>query len=175
MKKLYLAGPEVFLPDAGAVFERHKELCIRHGFEPLSPLDNAGPAAGETGIAFARAIFAGNVEMLERCDIVAANCNPFRGACVDDGTAWEIAYAYARGKQIWGYTSRVEPLPRIVLSRIPTTPHASGHPIDADGYLVNEDFGNTLNLMLEFSMEASGGRLIQGDFERCLAAIQAAQ
>ncbi len=173
MKKIYLAGPEVFLPDAAARFERNKELCRRHGFEPLSPLDNA--ACAETGTGLARAIFAGNVAMLERCDIVAANCNPFRGACVDDGTAWEIGYAHARGKQVWGYCGRVEPLPVIVLSRIAATPHASGHPIDAEGYLVNEDFGNTLNLMLEFSLEGSGGRLIEGGLEACLAAIQAAQ
>ena len=169
MKKIYLAGPEVFLPDARLRFERHKELCRLHGFEPLSPLDNAG--SGESGIALARFIFAGNVKMIDRCDIVAANCNPFRGACVDDGTAWEIAYAYARGKQIWGYCARIAPLPVIVQSRIATEDHESGHPIDSDGFLVNEDFGNTLNLMLEFSIEASGGKLIQGDFEQCLVEI----
>jgi len=175
VKKVYLAGPEVFLPDARRCFERHKELCRQHGFEPLSPLDNAGSTPGESGIALARSIFAGNVRMIDRCDIVAANCNPFRGACVDDGTAWEIAYAYARGKRIYGYCARLDALPRIVQSRIATSSHESGHPIDSDGYLVNEDFGNTLNLMLEFSIEASGGKLIEGDFEQCLAAIKASK
>jgi nucleoside 2-deoxyribosyltransferase len=172
MKKIYLAGPEVFLPNAHACFERHKQLCRQHGFEPLSPLDNAGGSSGKSGVPLARSIFAGNVEMIDQCDIVAANCNPFRGACVDDGTAWEIAYAFARGKQIYGYCARIAPLPKIVTSYIPTHPHESGHAIDSDGYLVNEDFGNTINLMLEFSMESSGGKLIEGDFETCLAAIK---
>jgi len=171
MKKIYLAGPEVFLPDAVECFERHKELCLRHGFSPLSPLDNSEAASGETGITLARSIFAANARMIDQCDTVAANCNPFRGACVDDGTAWEIGYAYARGKRIYGYAASTEALPRIVQSRIPTRSHASGHPIDADGYLVNEDFGNSLNLMLEFAIEASGGKLIRGDLEQCLLAI----
>ncbi len=170
MRKIYLAGPEVFLPDAVEFFERHKALCLRYGFEPLSPLDNN--AAAFTGVELARFIFNANAEMIDRCDIVAANCNPFRGACVDDGTAWEIGYAHARGKRIYGYVASKEALPAIVQSRVATHPHASGHPIDSDGYLVNEDFGNTLNLMLEFSIEASGGKLVQGDLERCLAEMR---
>ena len=35
--------------------------------------------------------------------------------------------------------------------------------MDEDGFLVNEDFGNSINLMLEYSIEKSGGALIEGD------------
>jgi nucleoside 2-deoxyribosyltransferase len=36
---LYLAGPDIFMPDAKAIGDRKKALCARHGFEGLYPLD----------------------------------------------------------------------------------------------------------------------------------------
>lgn len=44
-------------------------------------------------------IFAEDLAALDACDLVVANLN---GLMVDDGTAWEIGYAYARGKRIIG-------------------------------------------------------------------------
>ena len=44
--KIYLAGPDVFLPDAVEIGRRKVELCTRHGLTGLYPLDNAiDPAA----------------------------------------------------------------------------------------------------------------------------------
>ena len=39
--KIYLAGPEVFLPDALAIGRRKRDICERHGVTGLYPLDNA--------------------------------------------------------------------------------------------------------------------------------------
>jgi len=44
-------------------------------------------------------IFAEDVKNIERADIVIANLN---GVTSDDGTAWELGYAYARGKHLVG-------------------------------------------------------------------------
>jgi len=44
-------------------------------------------------------IFKEDVENLERADLVIANLN---GITTDDGTAWELGYAYARGKHLVG-------------------------------------------------------------------------
>jgi len=33
LKKVYLAGPEVFLPDAIDIATRKKRLCLEYGFE----------------------------------------------------------------------------------------------------------------------------------------------
>ena len=44
--KIYLAGPEVFLPHAIEIGQRKKALCRQYGFEGLFPFDNevvAGP------------------------------------------------------------------------------------------------------------------------------------
>jgi nucleoside 2-deoxyribosyltransferase len=38
--KVYLAGPEVFLPDAIAIGNKKKRLCTEFGFEGLFPFDN---------------------------------------------------------------------------------------------------------------------------------------
>ena len=44
-------------------------------------------------------IFTGDLEHLQKADVVIANLN---GMTTDAGTAWEIGYAYARGKHIIG-------------------------------------------------------------------------
>lgn len=171
MMKIYLAGPEVFLPNAHDVMNHNKALCYEYGFQGLSPIDNQMPKNIEP-LAMAREIFKQNCHLISQCDIVLANCNPFRLAIVDDGTSFEIGYAYAQGKRIYGHIKQKMPLPQIVQSRIATGMHSSGYLIDKDGYLLNEDFGNSINLMLEFSILASGGSLTAGNFENCLRTIQ---
>ena len=46
MTSVYLAGPDVFLPDAVDIGRRKVELCARHGLTGLYPLDNAIDTAG---------------------------------------------------------------------------------------------------------------------------------
>ncbi len=46
MKKIYLAGPDVFLPNAIEEGERLKALCEEYGYEGLFPMDNI--ISGET-------------------------------------------------------------------------------------------------------------------------------
>ncbi|MBW0435479.1 nucleoside 2-deoxyribosyltransferase [Leptospira yasudae] len=171
MKTIYLAGPEVFLPDAFAVLQDRKSLCSSFGFNALSPFDSDIPTDLKKDVDLARRIFFGNLELIQKADLILANCNPFRGPLVDDGTSFEIGYGFSLGKKIYGYTKTILPLPEIVKRNIPVLPHSSGYAIDKDGYLLNEDFGNCLNLMLEYSIEKSGGLLVEGDFELCLKSL----
>ena len=39
MKRVYLAGPDVFLPTATALAAAKKKLCATYGFEGLVPTD----------------------------------------------------------------------------------------------------------------------------------------
>ena len=39
-KRIYLAGPEVFLRDPQIVFEAKKEICRQYDFEGVSPLES---------------------------------------------------------------------------------------------------------------------------------------
>lgn len=170
MKKIYLAGPEVFLPDSLKVLEHHKSVCKDFGFFGLSPFD--GEVTTETGLDRAEKIFLENCKLIVQADIILANCNTFRGALVDDGTSFEIGYAHALKKKIYGFIDLKKPLPEIVSSKIPTTLHESGYRIDKEGYLLNEDFGNSINLMLEFAIKQSGGLLIQGNFLDAMRILQ---
>lgn len=81
-RKLYLAGPDVFAPDAPARFASMREACRASGFAPLTPVDTALPEnlQGRTLAVFIKQT---NVELIRRCDAVVANVSPFRGPNMD--------------------------------------------------------------------------------------------
>lgn len=153
--KLYLAGFDVFRPDAVAQGERLKALCAGFGHEGLFPLDNHLPA-GLTGPAAARWICAANLALIHRADALLANLNDFRGHEPDSGTAFEVGYAAALGKPVWAYLDDDRPL----IGQI-------GAAVDGQGFAV-EDFGLPRNLML-----ACSATLVRGDARAALAVLQA--
>ena len=55
--KIYLAGPDVFLPDAIEIGRRKAAICARYGLTGLYPLDNAVDLAATDA---SLAIFKGN-------------------------------------------------------------------------------------------------------------------
>jgi nucleoside 2-deoxyribosyltransferase len=132
-QRVYLAGPDVFLPDAVAQGERKKEICRAHGLDGRYPLDVAALPPGLAPRAQAQTIFAAMIRLMDACDAGIANLTPFRGPSMDVGTAVEIGYLHARGKRVFGYTNE----PRDYARRVA-----------ADGLLV-EDFGLCDNLMIE--------------------------
>ncbi|MBS4045600.1 MAG: nucleoside 2-deoxyribosyltransferase [Alphaproteobacteria bacterium] len=135
--KLYLAGPDVFAPNAQARFAAMREACHSAGFEPLTPVDNALPANLQ-GQALAAFIKQANVELIRRCDAVVANVSPFRGPNMDPGTAWEIGFAEALGKPVilWSETGA------LLAERTP-----GNGSTDPQGWMV-ENFGLAENLMI---------------------------
>jgi len=102
--RIYLAGPEVFFPNAREIGEAKRTLCADHGATGLFPLDEDVPDAGSKS-AWADAIFRKNLELMDGADAVIANMSPFRGIGMDGGTAFEMGYMHARGKLVLGYTS----------------------------------------------------------------------
>ena len=105
MTAIYLAGPDVFRPDAEAHGETLKALCAEFGFVGLYPLDHALPADIREPAAQAAWIYRANVGLIERADCVLANLEPFRGSEPDSGTAFEVGYALALGKPVYAYLS----------------------------------------------------------------------
>ena len=137
MKKIYLAGFDVFCPDAVQRGAKMKLVCAENGFIGLYPLDNECADPDE--------IFRANCAMIDRCDLVIANLNPFRGAEPESGTAFEVGYAHARGKPVYGYLSDGRPL----RERLGNA--------DENGCTV-ENFGLPVNLMLaQAVMVVTGG------------------
>ena len=143
MKKIYLAGFDVFAPDARQRGAKMKMMCAEKGFAGLYPFDNEADNAQD--------IFAGNCGLIDQADIVIANLNPFRGAEPDSGTCFEAGYAFAKGKTVYGYVSDARTL-REKLGEA-----------DENGFSV-ENFGLPLNLML-----SCAAKIVEGDFAKALA------
>ena len=74
--KIYLAGPDVFLPDAVDIGRHKVELCARHGLLGLYPLDNAIDIAAQDA---SLQIFRRNEAMMNEASAIIANLTPFRG------------------------------------------------------------------------------------------------
>lgn len=143
MKKVYLAGWEVFKPNAVEEGKKLKALCEKYGFEGLYPLDN------ECGDP--KDIYAGNIALIKEADSVIANVNAFRGYEPDSGTAFEIGYAAALNKRVIAYLSERRPMIEWVR--------------DENGYSV-ENFGYPVNLMI-----AMGAQLVIGTAEDALCKL----
>ena len=144
--KIYLAGPDVFRPDAAGWSAKARELCRHYGYEPLLPIDH-----DETK---PKAIFQANIDLIRKAQIVVANLDPFRGAEPDSGTCFELGYAGALGKKLVGYVGSVS----TVRERVAAHEGRPSAGVDARGWAI-EDFGLTVNLMMACSMRIVGGGL----------------
>lgn len=135
----YLAGPDVFFPDAKAIGKAKCELLLSHGIIGHFPLDNEVPESPD----IAHEIFLGNVQLINRSTIVLANIVPFRGPSLDPGTAWEIGYAYAKSIPVICYGSSLTYLERCRFLGLEGA--ITGY--DKNGMLI-EDFSEQENLMI---------------------------
>ncbi|MCW8309488.1 nucleoside 2-deoxyribosyltransferase [Acidiphilium sp. PA] len=154
MIKAYLAGPDVFLPNALEHARRKIEICARHGIVGLAPLnEDAGPADNSvTAVAWSD-IFHKDIEMMEASDIIIANLTPFRGASADAGTLVEIGWFLGRGKPIFGYSNSA----RLFDQR--SKDQANAVPDPMRGIAV-EGFGLPDNLMIPGAVLQGGGGMI---------------
>jgi nucleoside 2-deoxyribosyltransferase len=163
LPKVYLAGPDVFLPNALEKAEELRAICHEVGLEGRFPLDVELGLGGlhkpEQGLAISRA----NEALIHSCDGVLANMTPFRGPSTDVGTAFEIGFARALGKPIVGYTESNERyLDRTVdfFGAAGVCRRADGTAVDPAGMKI-EDFELVDNLMLDGAVVQSGGRVIR--------------
>jgi nucleoside 2-deoxyribosyltransferase len=103
----YLAGPDVFLPNAVAHAATKVEICRRSGLRGLPPLneDAVTPAAG---LEAWQVIYEKDVAMMEKSDVIIANLTPFAGASADAGTLIEVGWFLGKGKPIFGYSNSPE-------------------------------------------------------------------
>ena len=159
MHKIYLAGPDVFEKDAIAQGAALKKLCNDFGFEGLFPLDNV--IKEDNPAKMAEAIRVGNIELIRQADLVMANLTPFRGFEPDSGTVYEVGFAEALGKPVFGYTSDLSALKDRLIVHQKLNKDTM---LCLDGKLI-EDFGLSHNLMFSHTLVASDAR-------SCLAIIQ---
>jgi len=128
--KIYLAGPDVFLPDAIEIGRRKVDICARHGLTGLYPLDNAVDLAASSA---SLEIFKGNEAMMDAADAIIANLTPFRGPSADAGTVYELGYAAGRGKFCLAYSNDPTPYRDRVARIYDVTTSADGRLVDDAG------------------------------------------
>ncbi len=170
--RVYLAGPDVFLPQPARRAAALKLVCARNGLVGVSPLD-ALPGERVDGPQDAATIARRNETHIQRCDAVLANLTPFRGPGADAGTVYEVGFARALGRPVFGYAGTAADYATRV-RRLP----GNGEIRDADGLEI-EDFGLFENLMISCGIEQSGGFVLAETvddpwtdlsvFERCVS------
>ncbi|MEJ6783330.1 nucleoside 2-deoxyribosyltransferase [Aminobacter sp. Piv2-1] len=163
--KVYLAGPEVFLPNAREVLDRKIDLTRRYGFTPVAPGDLEVPAT-DTKRAKGFAISSINERLMTSADMIIANLTPFRGVAADVGTAFELGFMCARGCPAYAFSNTAsnhfERVSRLYAGRI--LGDSQDRPRGPDGLAV-EDFDMVDNLMLDGGIEARGGVVVTREVE----------
>ena len=151
--RVYLAGPEVFLADALDIGAEKRRLCAAYGFDGVFPMDVEIERAGALPpLEVARRISHANETLMQGCDLVIANCTPFRGVSLDAGTAFEIGYMRALGRPVFGYTN--------IAASYRDRAHAfrllpDWRDGDREDFMV-EDFGLAENLMIDIALRETG-------------------
>ncbi len=183
--RVYLAGPEVFLPNASEILERKRELTKAVGLAPVSPGDLVIPRLDDRhalGLAISRI----DEELMDSADAIIANLTPFRGLAADTGTCFELGYMCAKGRQAFAYTNVAADHYARTLDYYggKVVGGVDGRERGADGLSV-EDFDMIDNLMLDGGVERRGGVMVRRDvpvaerytntaaFEECLRLLAA--
>lgn len=182
-RRVYLAGPDVFLPDPIARAATLKRICADHGLIGVFPLDAPRhvPDAWRA-LPEARFIALCNEAHIADCDALIANLTPFRGPSADAGTVFEIGYMRALGRPVFGWSNDPADFLTRSIEFTNATADANGDRRDGEGMLL-EAFGMHDNLMIDGAILASGGAIFTADpapaarwsdlsaFTRCVAAL----
>jgi nucleoside 2-deoxyribosyltransferase len=160
-KRVYLAGPEVFLSNAREIGALKRRVCERHGLVGVFPADEedaCDPALPlpEQGLAISRAM----ERVMRGCDAMIVNLTPFRGPSADVGSAYEMGFMRALGRAIFAYSNDARPfIDRVAAFCGAVRVRPTGEHEDPDGMAI-EPFTLHDNLMLVGGAITSGGCLV---------------
>ena len=126
--RVYLAGPEVFLPAAkqDKISSMKKKICAQYGLIGVHPGDADVPSSLADDDR-ARAIYESNISLMKGCQTILANITPFRGPGADGGTTFELGYFTGGNKISFAYTDM----------RGDYEDRCNGEEVDKQGYTVD--------------------------------------
>lgn len=167
MTRIYLAGPDVFHPDAYAIGAAKKALCTKYGLAGVFPFDKQADLEGLTPADQGLAIADKDLGLLRSCDAAIVNLTPYPQDTMDPGSAVELGVMAGLGRPVWGYTNTAASIE----TRL--APHMQ------EGWL-SERFGLVDNLMVQGTIRQVNGQVFRPKadlpftdltmFEACLAA-----
>ena len=182
---IYLAGPEVFLPDPVGAGVQKKASIKRLSSENDWPFNLVGlyPMDNEIenfapDFATGMNIYHANIDLMNKADFITANMVRFRGPSMDVGTAFEMGFMAGQGKPVFAYYDAspfygAPEQPGLYTERV-----KKFYPISQDNAEVDihgqsiENFGMADNLMMIGSLE-TGEAKISNSFEAAILAIAA--
>jgi nucleoside 2-deoxyribosyltransferase len=147
--RIYLAGPDVFRPDARDHFVRLAAACEALGLAALLPADGNEELSAE---APEKRIYEANMLRLRGADGVVANLACFRGLEPDSGTVFEVGAAVALGIPVVAYGVPEGSYADRARSALPCAVDPAGVLRENGSGIAVEDFGQPLNLMLACSI-----------------------
>jgi nucleoside 2-deoxyribosyltransferase len=157
-KRIYLAGPEVFLLEAASIGVEKIRLAAAAGFEGVFPAEGHIAARASDKRAQARCIWEANTALIASCDAMIANLTPFRGVSADAGTVFEVGYMCGLGRPVSAYTNAAEDY------RARASAFRALGPFPADGDRPDcavEDYDLCDNLMIEMAVIRSGCTIVR--------------
>jgi len=160
--RVYLAGPDVFHPDALRIGAEKKAICAGLGLTGVFPFDESVPGEGLSPDAHGLAIAAKDFRLAASCDAAIVNLTPFHGPSMDVGTAVELGFLVGRGRPVWGYSNTSLPFSARVAAAYGQVLAGDGRQTTPDGMTI-EPFGLADNLMVPGAIAAAGGQLLLPD------------
>ena len=160
--RVYLSGPDVFLPNALELGEAKRKMCLEYGFEGIVPADKKIDLSRvPTKYAKGVAIFQADLRLMQVCDFAICQFTPYDGPSADVGTVFELGWMVGAGKPCFGYTnSALDMIDRIkALGRTIST-DAQGLPVNEEG-LRQEDFEMADNLMIDGALAMQGFMMVR--------------
>ena len=171
-KKIYtfLAGPDCFYPNFKELRENKRHICEEYGLTAL-PNDEF-PDVIEQPVTDYNICWS-NIKRLEKCELILANLEAFRGPEPDAGTVFECIYAYTKGKKVYAYYDYPDMVTAVEKFYGPVTwkevrkddGRVVNSPFDKDGRSI-ENWGKMLNLMLTSTITC-----VQGSFEDLMQVV----
>ncbi len=183
--RIYLAGPDVFLPDPLARGAALKAICARFGLTGIFPMDPLVVEPAEwTGLPDFQRISLRNEAHIRAADALIANLTPFRGPSADVGTVFELGFMRALGRPVFGWSNTAADFATRTRAFVGGAARVAANGEWRDGEaMALERFGCRDNLMIDGAVLASGGTLEIADvpaamrwtdlaaFERCVAKV----
>lgn len=163
--RVYLAGPDVFMPDSLARGAALKSVCAMHGLSGIFPLDPLEDEPAEwAALPEWRRIALRNEAHIRGAGALIANLTPFRGPSADPGTVFELGFMRALGRPVFAWSGDGRPFAQRTLAWIGAAAQRDGQGgwRDRDGMAI-ESFGCTDNLMIDGAVAASGGAIVLAD------------
>jgi nucleoside 2-deoxyribosyltransferase len=165
--RIYLAGPDIYHPQALDIMERKKNVCARYGLEGVVATDFLAGIQFSGVPAAAPRLYRERAKVIKECDGLIANMTPFRGTSIDPTTALEMGMMEGLGRPVVGYTldptNYADRIRRLHEEIEEPVVQAGARLVSPDGITI-EDFGLADTVMIAGAALSSGAP-ISSDFE----------